>query len=558
MHDDPADLLARIAASAFGDAAHDVAERDLRQFVRLAWHVVEPAVEFIPGWHLDAVCEHLQAVTRGQIRNLLINIPPRHMKSLTVGVFWPAWEWVAAPNRRWLFSSYALSLSERDSVKCRRLIESPWYQRHWGDRFSLCGDQNTKLRYENTRGGHRIAVSVGGAATGEGGDRVVVDDPHNVSQRESNAVREEALAWWDQTMSTRLNDPKTGAKVIVMQRVHEKDLSGHVLEQGGYVHLCLPAEFEPARRCTTPIGWRDPRQAEGELLWPARIGAKEIADFKTRLGPDGYAGQFQQRPSPAGGGRFRAEWFRYFSGGAMSSDDPRDSAGTAQASVVHPSATDHAFGDDDLDGAGATLASAKGKLPGEISSPPENPAAMSGQWRLLPGETGAGATQVVRQSDCQRFAVMDPAGAEPGEGRRPCYTVIQVWDVTPVGDMLLVHQYRRQVQAPDVAAAAIRICRDYDVAYIAIEKDGLGLGIVQHVRRAGVAVKAIKARGSKEARSQTAEIRMAAGQIYFPRGAPFLFDLESELLQFPNSQYADQVDALAHAAMVVQRISGGT
>jgi hypothetical protein len=236
------------------------------QFIRYAWEEVEPGTTFVPGFHLDAICEHLEAVSHGRVRNLLINIPPRHMKSLAVCVFWPVWEWITHPQRRWLFASYASSLSVRDSLKCRRLIESPWFQRRFGDRFQLCGDQNAKDRFDNDRSGCRLATSIGGAATGEGGDRVVVDDPHNVVERESDAARELALTWWDQTMSTRLNDPKTGAKVIVMQRIHERDLSGHVLEQGGYVHLCLPAEFESARRCITSIGWRDRRSAEGELL----------------------------------------------------------------------------------------------------------------------------------------------------------------------------------------------------------------------------------------------------------------------------------------------------
>ena len=139
-----------------------------------------------------------------------------------------------------------------------------------------------------------------------------MDDPHNVKEKESAAKVEATLVWWDEVMSTRLNDPKTGAKVIVMQRVAENDLSGHVLKQGGYEHLCLPAEFEPGRRCVTSLGWADPREQEGELLWPRRVGPAEIADFKLRLGPLGYAGQFQQRPAPAGGARFKAEWFRYF------------------------------------------------------------------------------------------------------------------------------------------------------------------------------------------------------------------------------------------------------
>ncbi|HEX5242017.1 MAG TPA: phage terminase large subunit [Tepidisphaeraceae bacterium] len=473
----------------------------LLEFIQNAWPVVEPRTPFVPGKHLEAICEHLEAVTHGHIRNLLINIPPRHMKSLAVCVFWPAWEWTFEPQRRWLFSSYVLSLSTRDSARCRRLIESDWYRKLYGDRFQLRADQNAKDRFENDHGGCRLATSVGGAATGEGGDRVVVDDPHNVVERDSNLMREMALAWWDQTMSTRLNDPKTGAKVIVMQRIHEKDLSGHVLEQGGYEHLCLPAEFEPDRKCITSIKWSDWRTKEGECLWPVRIGPRELADLKLRLGPSGYAGQFQQRPAPAGGSRFQSSWFRYYQ------IEPRE-----------------AMVDEKI------------------------------MYRLMrPGAED----QLVLADSCNRFAVMDPAGAEAGDGNHPCYTVIQVWDITKAHDMLLVYQFRKQVQTPDAAAEAVRICREMNCSHIAIEKDGIGLGIVQAVRRQGVTVHAIKARGSKEARSQTAEIRMAAGQIFFPRQASFLFELEDELLHFPNSQYADQVDALSHAAIAVQKMGGG-
>ena len=472
--------------------------------MRVAWHVIEPATPYIHGPHIDAIAEHLEAVTHGQIRNLLINLPPRHMKSLTVSVFWPVWEWIANPGRRWLFASYAASLSIRDALRSRRLIESPWFQERWGDRFQLTTDQNQKMRYENDKSGLRIALGVGGAATGEGGDRIVVDDPHNVTERESEAIRRGTLEWWDQTMSTRLNDSKTGAKVIVMQRIHEKDLSGHVLEQGGYEHLCLPAEYESARRCITYVAgieWTDQRTTHGQLLWPERFSQSEISDFKLRLGPSGYAGQFQQRPVPDGGARFRSEWFRYFTSSGIGETEE-----FIAASV----------------------------------------------YRLHKPD---GSESLVRAAECDRFAVMDPAGAEPEQNNRPCYTVIQVWDITPAHEMILVHQYRAQVQTPDGAEAAQKIAREFNVNYIAIEKDGLGLGIVQTVKRNGVTVKPIKARGSKEARSEIAEIRMAAGMIYFPREAPWLFDLEQELLHFPRGEYCDQVDALSHAAMLVQRHS---
>src|ERR1051325_1017185 len=167
----------------------ELATRRLGEFVRQAWTVVEPATPFVPGWHIDAIIEHLDAVACGQIRSLLINVPPRHMKSLLVSVFWPAWEWLRWPERRWLFSSYAATLSIRDSVKCRRLIESPWYQAGRADRFALTSDQNTKGRFDNNRSGYRLSTSVGGAATGEGGDRIVCDDPNNVNEVESDSVR---------------------------------------------------------------------------------------------------------------------------------------------------------------------------------------------------------------------------------------------------------------------------------------------------------------------------------------------------------------------------------
>jgi predicted phage terminase large subunit-like protein len=210
-----------------------------------------------------------------------------------------------------MFASYAASLSIRDSVKCRRLIQSPWYQRNWSDRFQLTGDQNAKERYENDRTGYRLATSVGGAATGEGGDRIVCDDPHNVREAESETIRQSAVDWFWESMSTRLNDPKTGARVVVMQRVHEQDLSGSILERGGWEHLCLPAEYEGSKH-VTGIGWSDPRDVLGDLLWPNRFGRDELSELKRSLGSYASAGQLQQRPSPAEGGLFKRDWWKFY------------------------------------------------------------------------------------------------------------------------------------------------------------------------------------------------------------------------------------------------------
>ena len=296
---DPAVLLAanRIAC-----------ENSLHEFVLNAWKIVEPGTRFIATWHIRAICEHLEACTDGRIRRLVINMPPRSMKSLLVGVFWPAWVWIKRPHTRWLYSSYAHHLSIRDSLHCRDVILSEWYLRRWGQRFSLRADQNSKIRFDNDHSGFRLASSTGGVGTGEGGDFIVADDPHNVVESESDLDRASVLHWWDQSMSTRGNDPRTVCHVIVMQRLHEDDLSGHVLSQGGYEHLFLPMEFESDRRCRTSI-WNDPRRHDGQLLCPARFGESEVAELKTRLGSIGYAGQFQQRPVPRGGGMFKRHWF---------------------------------------------------------------------------------------------------------------------------------------------------------------------------------------------------------------------------------------------------------
>ncbi|MBT7930220.1 terminase [Candidatus Peregrinibacteria bacterium] len=288
-------------------------EQSLLYFIRKAWRILEPTTNFKVGWHLEAICQHLEAVTKGQIRNLVINIPPRHSKSLVTSVFWPCWVWINDPSSRWLFSSYAQELSTRDSLKCRRLLSSEWYRKRWGHKFHLTGDQNQKTRFENDKTGYRLATSVSGLVTGEGGNFLVVDDPHNVKQAESDTIRKGTLRWWDESMSTRLNDPKTGCKVIVMQRLHEGDLTGHVLEKdANYVHLRLPARFEKENKCITMLGFEDPRTEEGEPLWKGLYDEESLSNLEKELGSEyAIAGQLQQRPSPRGGGLFAVENFSF-------------------------------------------------------------------------------------------------------------------------------------------------------------------------------------------------------------------------------------------------------
>mgnify|MGYP003124914944 FL=1 len=288
-------------------------KRSLKEFTKSSWQAIEPGRQFYDNWHIDAISEHLQAVVEGKIKRLIINIPPRHMKSISVAVALPAWTWTIQPEKRFLFASYAGSLSIRDSVKCRRLIDSQWYKTYFGDMYNLTTDQNQKQRFENDKTGQRIATSVDGALTGEGGDIIVIDDPHNVREAESSAVRQGVLDWWDQAMQTRLNDPKTGAFVIIMQRVHENDLTGHILgnERNAWDHLCLPARYEIGHPTPTrsTLGFGDPRTKEGELLWPERVDKKTLETLEASLGTYASAGQLQQRPMPKGGGILKAKWW---------------------------------------------------------------------------------------------------------------------------------------------------------------------------------------------------------------------------------------------------------
>jgi predicted phage terminase large subunit-like protein len=290
----------------------------LQKFIEYGWENLDPA-EFTKGKHIDRICNYLRAVSDGEVRRLIINVPPRHMKSLSVAVAWPAWEWIKRPERKFLFSSYSQPLSTRDSRKCRNLIESNWYQRNWGDRFELSGDQNQKIRFENDKQGYRVATSVGGAMTGEGGDFVIVDDPLNSIDRNSKPALQKTIDWWDEAMSTRLNNPKTGAYIIIMQRLHQNDLVGHILaKEHNYDLLCLPAEYE-GNRCIVQSGLDtekyqidDWRTEDGQLLWPERYSAAELADLKNSLGSVGASAQLQQRPAVSGGSLFKAEWWKRY------------------------------------------------------------------------------------------------------------------------------------------------------------------------------------------------------------------------------------------------------
>jgi predicted phage terminase large subunit-like protein len=469
------------------------ARRSFREFVEQAWHVLEPTTPFVPGMHVDAICTHLQAVVEGQIQNLIINVPPSHAKSLLTAVLLPAWAWIDRPAIRWMFATYKAELTVRDAVKCRRLIESDWYRSRWGDRFHLREDQNEKTRYENDRTGHRVVVTVG-SGTGEHGDIVVVDDPTSVDQAESDVERTTANEWWNGTMATRLNDLRTGRRVVIQQRLHEDDLTGNLLEKGGYELLMLPEEFEPERAGVTSIGWRDPRTQPGELLWPEKNGPDEIAKIKRDLGSYRYAGQFQQRPSPAGGGIFKRRWWRFWKPKIMNLGPVPVKLDDGSALEIRP-----------VD------------LPDEFDESIQS-------WDMT--------FKDLKDSDYVAGGVWASKGA----------------------NLFLLDQRRERLDFPATVAAVEEMTRKYPKATAKLVEDKAnGPAVIATLRNRIGGLISVNPEGGKIARANAVSPLVESGNVFLPHPAiaPWVDSFIEECAAFPRGRNDDQVDQMTQALLKI-------
>lgn len=514
-------------------------ESSLRNFIAGAWHVLEPGTDYKHGWHIDAIAEHLEAVTLGQIKRLVINIPPRHMKSLTVSVFWPSWWWIQRPETKFIFSSYSAMLSKRDNGKARQLIESPWFQKRWGHLVKIRRDTNAKGRFENTRTGFRFATSVNAGVTGEGGDVSVADDPHNAKQANSDANLNSVVEWWDGAMSTRLNDPKNGVRLIVMQRLNERDLTGHVLKKGGYEHLCLPAEFDGKRRSTsigtgryfdsqeadqtfllartkvelTRSGVRadaltinpktseimrtvnyDPRTKEGDLLWENHFGRNELESLKVDLGPYSAAGQLQQDPAPAEGGILKRFWWRFWQRPGMNLQ-PIPMKRPKGDPIAHPVAT----------------------LPDSFS-------------------------EVIQSWDCAVVGTDDAS-----------FNVGQVWGRIEANKYLL-NQKREQLDLPGLLELVRALTNEHPEAYCKLfENKANGPAVVQTLNNELGGMIAVPPYGDKTARGVAISPQIAAGNVFIPHpdmpGFEWVHEFLKETTRFPFAATGDQVDSMAIALL---------
>ncbi len=292
------------------------ARRSLHCFLKdFAWPVLQPGTEFVDNWHVGAICEHLEAVTSGQIKRLLVNMPFRLLKSTIISQAFPAWEWIQRPSLQYLTASYAKDVATRDAVDSRRIIESTLYQAAWGSKFRMTSDQNVKTRYENDHKGSRVVTATDAAGTGFGGNRIIVDDPVSALEADSPVKLATSVEWWKGTASTRLNNPELDAIVVVHQRLNQEDLTGYILanEMGlGWEHLIFPMRYDPALRKTTSLGHRDPRAKKGELLMPQRLSERTVKEMESRLGKYHTDAQLQQNPGSREGVLFKSKDWNYY------------------------------------------------------------------------------------------------------------------------------------------------------------------------------------------------------------------------------------------------------
>lgn len=289
-------------------------------FVKAAWSIIEGDSIFVDNWHIEALCEHLEAAHRLEIRKLIVNVPPRSSKSSIATIMWPIWTWLHNPSLQYLCVSLNDDLSRRHSVQSRDILMSGWFKERWGHLFTIIQDQNTQSRYVNNKRGFRESCSILGKITGKGGGRIIVDDANNTEEYASERIRVNER--YSGALSTRINNPKESVLVLIQQRTNEKDLTGHVLSTDfnhGWVKFVIPMEFESSRRCVTvPLPstdgkpWQDPRQEDGELLCSDRFPESYLTEKKSDLGSYRYASQYQQRPAPEEGGILKKSYFQWW------------------------------------------------------------------------------------------------------------------------------------------------------------------------------------------------------------------------------------------------------
>lgn len=430
----------------------------LNYFIERSFYIINQGQKFINNWHIGAISEALNEVYNGNIKRLLINMPPRYLKSVCVSVAFPAWILGKDPTKRIIVASYSEKLAIKHSTDCRLILESSWYKRVFNNTI-LSRTQNQKYKFSTTQNGYRFATSVGGTLTGEGGDILIIDDPHNPQNVLSEKQRDKVLKWYDNTFSSRLNDKKNGAIIVVMQRLHENDLSGHLLEKGGWVHLNLPAIFE--EETTINIGNFTKIVKKGELLFEKREGKEEIERIKKDMGEYVFNCQYQQKPMTENSGIFSKKWLQYYN---------------------------------------------------------EN-------------------------INFENIYLSFDTAIKAGMNNDP--SVCTIWGKYK-NNYYLIDLYREWLEYPDLKRKSIQLINKWQPRAVLIEDKASGQSLIQDLKKElSYNVIPIKVVKDKITRFASITPVFEANRIFIKDKSNWLFDLEYELLTFPNSQHDDQVDSIS-------------
>jgi predicted phage terminase large subunit-like protein len=398
-----------------------------------------------------------------------------------------------------------MALSVRDSVKCRDVITSEWYQQTFRPEWKLKDDQNEKSYYFNTAGGLRQSLSVTGKGTGFRGDALIVDDAHNVKEYPSDGDLAGVQFWWDKRMSSRLNDRKRAVRICVMQRVHENDLSGHILKKGNYVHLCLPTLFDPERRCETAWG-RDPRMRTDELLFPALFPKDVVDEDKEDLGEYEFAAQHQQQPAPPGGGVVKQQWFKFW----------------YPADVPVPQRYMTKLDD------GSQFLHEQVPMPEDLS--------LVQSWDMTFKDTSNAKTRAKKKVD---------------------FVVGQAWGILKL-KRYLVHQLRDRWSFTDTVDAVRQMCKLYPRASLKFVEDAAnGPAVMNQLKQEIGGFEPVTPMGGKVARAHSASHVIRAGYVYLPHPDlfPWVKGFLHEVCTFPHSANDDQVDAMTQ---LINQLRGET
>lgn len=494
----------------------ELASRSMADYIKMAWPHIDTE-DYAHNWHMDAVCDHLTACHNGEINRLLINLPPGTSKSSAVSIFFPTWLWGPGkhPKCRFISASHDAGLARRDNVRSRTLIQTDWYQERWPTALIRKADNNV----ENAYMGFRQSSSVE-SMTGRRGHFVVWDDPHTAKGADSELKRKEAVRIFRETLTTRMINPKTSVIIIMMQRLHAKDVSGEILaNQMGYEHLMLPMEFEYERCCYTsvyPTWWKnytgedpepiearydsetqswyglddevpkdrkefveaqpvqevycqDPREEEGDLIHETRFDREVVLRDKRAMGTYAVAGQNQQRPSAREGGILKSQWFNWYR--------------PSQLPVI--------------------------------------------THRIIIGDTGMEAKET---NDPSCFICFGYTAS--GQ----CYLLDLVKDrvEAPGLKRMLERFYQKQLMARGVGR----------IRSVKVENKASGIGLRQTLSKEGMPIVGIPRSTDKVSRAKDIAAYIEAGLVYLPEDAPWVSEFTTEVDGFPAAKHDDQVDVL--------------